>query len=246
MTLRISASAIAPDLRFVVTAALANPGHIVPIGDVAVLAESTLPQSSAIPLYLRYADRDAAIATDGLDSLGELEVRLAEHLQVIAKTGPLTDLSLAALALDAVDRCFRQSGLWSGNIYLAGAGTIAAVLHLARSLQLVRPEPETVLRELAALELAYLFPVAGKFRASEYDGQIQYRLNGWGRSLAARLTAGHAGAAQANALQLKISQHLASENQRYASLLNDLDVARQHYRGNLLGAAQALPIPVLV
>ena len=46
-----------------------------------------------------------------------------------------------------------------------------------------------MLRELAALELVYLFPIAGKFRSGAYDGQIQYRLNGWGRALAARLTA---------------------------------------------------------
>jgi hypothetical protein len=103
-----------------------------------------------------------------------------------------------------------------------------------------------VLRELAALELAYLFPVAGKFRSGTYDRQIQYRLNGWGRALAARLATGSAGAARADALRLKIGQHLAIEGQRYSSFLSDLDVARQNYGGNLLGAALALPIAVLV
>jgi hypothetical protein len=53
--------------------------------------------------------------------------------------------------------------------------------------------PETALRELGALELVYLFPVAGRFRSGSYDGQIQYRLNGWGRALATRLTAARPG-----------------------------------------------------
>ena len=86
------------------------------------------------------------------------------------------------VALDAVDRCFRESGLWPGNIYLAGAEALygLALTH-GRHRWLFRG-PETVLRELAALELVYLFPVAGKFRSGAYDGQIQYRLNGWGRA----------------------------------------------------------------
>jgi hypothetical protein len=71
--------------------------------------------------------------------------------------------------------------------------------------------PETALRELAALELAYLFPVAGRFRSGSYDGQIQYRLNGWGRALATRLTAAPAGAAQASAYQQELNAHLARE-----------------------------------
>ena len=106
--------------------------------------------------------------------------------------------------------------------------------------------PEKVLRELAALELIYLFPIAGKFRSGAYDGQIQYRLNGWGRALAARLTAAPAGAAQAGAYRQELSAHLAREFERYGSFLSQLDVARQDYGGNRLDDALTLPIPVLV
>jgi hypothetical protein len=47
----------------------------------------------------------------------------------------------------------------------------------------------------------YLFPIAGKFRSGQYDGQVQYRLNGWGRALANRLAAGPFGTARAQVLQ---------------------------------------------
>lgn len=89
-------------------------------------------------------------------------------------------------------------------------------------------------------------PGRGKFRSGGYDGQIQYRLNGWGRALASRLAAGHAGTARADAFRLKIGQHLASESHRYASFLSRLDVTCQDYRSNPMDSAQALPIPVLV
>jgi hypothetical protein len=240
------AASIAPDLRFAAVGALADPGGAVPIGDMVLRVEGRFSRSSAVPLYLRYADRDAVIVADGVDGSEELETRLAEHIRAIAKAKTLDDLSVAVIALNAVDRCFRESGVWPGNIYLAGVGTLAAVLRLARDLEFVHRKPEAVLRELAALELAYLFPVAGKFRSGEYDGQVQYRLNGWGRALAARLMAGRTGAAQARVLRLKIGRHLASDGWRYRSFLSELDVARQDYVGNLLGAALALPIPVLV
>ena len=83
-----------------------------------------------------------------------------------------------------MDRCFRDSGLWPGNIYLAGAEALRLALDVMGDTPLFRG-PEPVLRELAALELIYLFPIAGKFRSGAYDGQIQYRLNGWGRALSA-------------------------------------------------------------
>jgi hypothetical protein len=245
MTLRISAALIPPDLRFAMTDALASPGHTARMDSVTLRAESQLPRS-AIPAYLRYADRDAIIAADGITSAGELAARLGAHIQATAEAAVADDLSGAVLALDAVDRCFRECSLWPGNIYLAGTGTLTAVLHLAQGPEPVHRDPGAVLRELAALELAYLFPVAGKFRSGAYDSQIQYRLNGWGRTLTARLTAGRAGEARASALRLRIGQHLASEKRRYASLLSKLDVARQDYRGNLLDEALALPIPVLV
>lgn len=107
-------------------------------------------------------------------------------------------------------------------------------------------DPLAVVRELAALELAYLFPVAGKFRAGRYDGQVQYRLNGWGRSLAGRLVAGRAGAACARDLRQAVRRHLAAESERYEVFLRGLDAGRQDYAGDVLAAALELPVPVLV
>jgi hypothetical protein len=173
MTVRVRAASIAPDLRFGAVGALADPAGAVLSGGVVLRAEGRLPQSPGIPPYLRYADRDAVIVAEGVNGLADLEVWLSEQIRAAAECGAFDDLSAAVIALDAVDRCFRESGLWAGNIYLAGAGALAAVLDLVQDAGPM--EPEAVLRELAALELAYMFPVAGKFRSGGYDGQVHPR-----------------------------------------------------------------------
>ncbi len=159
----------------------------------------------------------------------DVERELVRRIGVVAESGPVDDLSLAVIALDATDRCFRDSGLWQGNIYLAGTGALSRVLELAGIGEGGCREPLAVVRELAALELAYLFPIAGKFRAGQYDGQVQYRLNGWGRSLAERLAAGRTGAACTADLRRAVGQKLADEGERYEAFLRKLDVARQDY-----------------
>jgi hypothetical protein len=245
MTLRIPAASIPPDLRFGAADILADPAAGDLVGDVTLHAQGCLPPWDAFPNYLRYADREAILLAEGLDEPVELEACLAQVIREISGSGSFNDLDAAVVALDAVDRCFRESGLWPGNIYLAGAEALRLALDLMGDTPLFRG-PEPVLRELAALELVYLFPIAGKFRSSAYDGQIQYRLNGWGRALAARLTVAPAGAAQADTYRQRLSAHLAREFERYGSFLSELDVARQDYDGNRLDAALALPIPVLV
>jgi hypothetical protein len=247
MTLRARAGRIAPDIRFGAADALADPAGVVVAGDVTIRAESCLPSLPFIPRYLRYADREAVLVTDGVASLGEFESCLIERVHALADSSGSQDLGVAVIVLDAVDRCFRDAGLWPGNIYLAGPGALRAVVDLAEEdLCLLPRGAEAALRELAALELAYLFPVAGKFRAGAYDGQIQYRLNGWGRALAGRLTAGRSGAARADLYRRAIAEHVGREYERYRSFLGGLDVGRQDYDGNKLNAALGLPIPVLV
>lgn len=250
MTLSVHAASIAPDLRFGVARALANPAGVVLAGGATIRTDSCLPPSPLIPRYLRYAHREAVLVIDGVGSLGELESCLSQRIHALAVSGDWGDwgdLGAAVIALDAVDRCFRAAGLWPGNIYLAGPATLRIVLDFAEEDAGLLPRgPELVLRELAALELAYLFPVAGKFRAGAYDGQVQYRLNGWGRALAGRLTAGQSGAAWADLYRRAIAQHVGREQQRYRSFLGGLDVGRQSYQGNKLDDALALPIPVLV
>lgn len=247
MTLQVRAASIAPDIRFSVAGALADPPGAVQIGKVTIRSKGSLPQSPAIPRYLRYAHREAVLVADGAGSIGEFEARLSERIRAVADSGAWDDLGTAVIALDAVDQCFRGAGLWPGNIYLARAATLRVVLDVAgEDAGLLSRGPELVLRELAALELAYLFPVAGKFRAGTYDGEIQYRLNGWGRALARRLTAGEAGAAYADLYRRTIGQHLSREDQRYRSFLGELEVGRQDYQGNKLDGALVLPIPVLV
>lgn len=245
MKLRLPMTSIPPDLRFGAVDILADPATGDLIGDVKLHAQGCLPPSPAFPHYLRYADRETIIVADGIDEPAELEACLAQVIKEISGSGSFNDLDTAIVALDAVDRCFREVGLWPGNIYLAGTEALRLALDLMGETPLFRG-PEPVLRELAALELVYLFPIAGKFRSGGYDGQIQYRLNGWGRALAVRLTAAPAGAAQAGSYRRELRAHLARESRRYASFLSQLDVARQDYAGNRLDDALALPIPVLV
>jgi hypothetical protein len=246
VTLRVRASSIAPDVRFGVAGALADPGVAVLVGEAVVRAEGCLSASPAIPRYLRYADRDAVIVADGVVDCAAFDDCLDEHVRTLGESDAWDDLAGVVIALVAVDRCFRDSGLWPGNIYLAGTDALRLVLKLAGEGTRLRRDPEAVVRELAALELAYLFPVAGKFRSGAYDGQVQYRLNGWGRALGDRLTVGKAAAARAAAYQRAVAQHIDREHQRYASFLSGLDVARQDYGGNKLSGALALPLPVLV
>ena len=246
MTLRIRASSIVPDLRFGAARALADAASLVTVGGIVLRAEGCLPASPVVPVYLRYSDRDAVIVAEGIESVSELEPRLDEQVRAITESCVLDDLSAAVIALDAIDRSFRESGLWQGNIYLAGVGALTVALDLIGADGAAHREPEIVLRELAALELAYLFPVAGKFRSGEYDGQVQYRLNGWGRALAERLTAARAARARAGECRRKLSEHFASERDRYGSFLGKLDVARREYCGDWLDTALTLPIPVLV
>ena len=245
MTLRIPAASIPPDLRYGAADMLADPAVGDLIGDVTLHAQGCLPAWDPFPHYLRYADREAIIIAEGIDEQADLEACLAQVIREISGSGSFNDMDAAVVALDAVDRCFREAGLWPGNIYLAGTEALRLALDVMGDTPLHRG-PEPVLRELAALELAYLFPVAGKFRSGAYDVQIQCRLNGWGRALAARLTTAPAGAAQAGAYRRELSAHLACEFERYRSFLSQLDVTRQDYSGNRLDDALALPIPVLV
>ena len=164
-----------------------------------------LPASPGVPDYLRYCDRDAEVQVLGPGGPVDVARELGGRIDALGECGLVDDLSLAVIALDAVDRCFRAAGLWRGNVYLAGAGALTRVLELAGVEAGEYRDPLAVVRELAALELAYLFPVAGKFRAGRYDGQVQYRLNGWGRSLAGRLVAGRAGAACARDLRQAVA-----------------------------------------
>jgi hypothetical protein len=179
MTLRIPASSIPPDLRYAAADVLADPAAGDAIGAVTLHSQGCLPAWDAFPPYLRYADREAVMIAEGTGEQAVLEASLARVITEISDCGAFNDVDAAVLALDAVDRCFRQAGLWAGNVYLAGAEALRLALEVMGDAPL-RRGPEPVLRELAALEVAYLFPVAGKFRSGAYDGQVQYRLNGVG------------------------------------------------------------------
>lgn len=246
VSVQVPAGVIAPDLRYAVAPALAVPGDTQVIGHVAIQARGSLPPWRAVPTYLRYSDRNVVLTAEGVDTLDELEQCLGDHVQALGRHRDLDDLSAAVVALDAADHCFRESGLWPGSVYLAGTGALGALLEVAGVAGPRFREPEMVSRELGALELAYLFPIARRFRAGDFDGQVQYRLNGWGRAVALRLAGSPAGADRAAACRAAISVHLAQERRQYAAFLGQLDPARRDYPENRVDQALKLPIPVLV
>jgi len=241
---RIRLSSLPPDLRFGLVGTIAHPEAFPTLAHMSVHVTGCLSASPTAPAYLRYSDRDAELLVIGIGEPLDVERELAERIHAMGECEEIDDLSAAVVVLDVVDRCFRDAGLWRGNVYLAGGAALPAVLEIVDAG--FRREPAIVMRELAALELAYLFPIAGKFRSGKYDGQVQYRLNGWGRALAARLSAGPVGAARAGEYRELFGRHLAEEGEKYASFLRELDVARQDYRGDILDRAMELPIPVLV
>lgn len=244
MTLRIRLASLSPDLRFALAGAIAHPEAFPWPGGVSVAVASCVPEPPAAPAYLRYADRDAQLVVDLVDEDFDIETRLADRIQAVGMSGELDDLALAVVVLNAVDSCFRGSGLWSGNIYLVDEPALAGALEIAGARPGLCRDSVDVMRELAALELAYLFPVASKFRAGMYDGQVQYRLNGWGRALALRLAVGRT-AERAFEFRHLIARDLAAEHEEYASFLRELDVSRDS-ASDLLFGAMRLPIPVLV
>ena len=245
MTQKVPLALISPDLRFALADVIAFPQNGTTVGDLDVLILSCLRGWPVEPAYLRYADRDAELIVLRPDQPVDVDQELASVIHGRGESGELDDLGRAVVLLDAVDACFRECGLWGGNAYLAGGWALTAALQIGGGDVSGCRDPVTVMRELAALDLAYLFPVAGKFRCGRYDGQFQYRLNGWGRALAGRLTVGRT-AERASEFRRLIGAHLAAEHGRYASFLKRLDVTRQDYAGDLLDQAMQLPIPVLV
>lgn len=244
MSLKIPLSLISPDLRFALASPIAYSEDLYQIGDESFVVTSCVPEPPAAPAYLRYADRDAELFVPRVDEDFRVEERLAERIHEVGLSGDLDDLALAVVVLDVVDSCFQESGLWGGNIYLVDEPALAAALEIAGA-RPGRRDSVRVMRELAALELAYLFPVAGKFRAGMYDGKVQYRLNGWGRTLGRRLAVGRT-AELAGEFRERIGRHLADEHELYALFLRELDVGRHGSTSDLLSGAMRLAIPVLV
>jgi hypothetical protein len=102
-----------------------------------------------------------------------------------------------------------------------------------------------LLRELSALELIYAFPVASRFRCGGYDGEVQFRLNGWGRALAGRFPWPLTAASRERAHAV-LRTHVDENRTAYVRHLASFDLSRQAYSADLFADAQLLPVPVLV
>jgi hypothetical protein len=156
------------------------------------------------------------------------------------------DLNLV-LALAVWDSEFRAAGLYAGNIYLASEASVRPLLRVVG----LPSEPDVVaddeldesLRRLVEVELIYRFPVAVKFRG-EFGPDKQFRLNGWGRRLASRVTS-DLGVDRTDALHTAAARHLELHRALYAAhmdLLADLDA---HPVGSAWTSSTQLPVGVL-
>lgn len=246
MTFTLSSSLVPPDIRFAAVPALVHPGsRRLPLGEDSILwVRTTLPNSESMPAYLLLADRDAQLVADGVQSDEQLLELLTLSLKQECEQLQ-ADLALLVGAMEMLDQVFRAAGLWQGNIYLAGYESLESLTRILSWSSATSADTPKMLRELQALELIYLFPVASKFRRGCYDGDVQFRLNGWGRSLARRLPWPLTSAMKDSARAL-LAAHVDIYRNAYARHLDSFDVNQQEYAADLFTAARCLPIPVLV
>ncbi|MFI9411922.1 hypothetical protein [Nocardia gamkensis] len=150
------------------------------------------------------------------------------------------------LALALWDDEFTASGLFPGNVYLASEEAGLRLLNLCGIAASVRHPSALngVLRELFSAELIYRFPVALKFRG-RFGTERQFRLNCWGRQLAARVVRHPGNAVLAARLRDDIREHLTEYYEQYRkhmALLSDLSA---HPAGAAWLSATGLPVGVL-
>jgi hypothetical protein len=246
MKLSLLSSQVPPDIRFAAAPVLADPAvKQLQLGDNATLrARTALPSPELLPTYLLYADRGSVLIADGMQSKKHLLQKLSLCLrQEVEK--PHADLALAVGAMEIVDEVFRDVDLSKGSIYLAGQKSLDSLNSVISWLRPGGANVQTLLRELQSLELICLFPIASKFRNGAYNGDVQFRLNGWGRSLARRSPWPITPAMRTEAKDL-LTAHVCAYREVYARHLGSPEVSRQAYADDLFLAACDLPIPVLV
>lgn len=247
MSYEVLAVALPPDLRFAAAGPLGQPGVPFDVGGSEVRARGEIPEDVEVARHLRYADRGSVLIVDA-EPVKDARLWFGDAIDRGVGASPPA-LTAAVLTLAAVDDAFRTAGLWRGNIYLAGVDALRAaqqIAGLATDSHAGRAESLNTLRELQSLELVYLFPVAPKFRRGVYDGEIQFRLNGWGRALANRLTLCASWSQRARGAGEAVQRHVVAERAQYAEFLSDLDLVKQEYAGDRLEDSRRMPIPVLV
>ncbi|MGF6884908.1 hypothetical protein ABIA39_008601 [Nocardia sp. GAS34] len=199
----------------------------------------------------QWADRVSAVVIDHAPELEAAEFldRLIDEFATAA--GEDLDLCPAvgiAMLLALWDSEFRASGLYGGNIYLASAGSVAALGDVAgwsAPLLVDAGVLERVLLSMASAELLYQFPVAAKFRG-EFGPDRQLRLNCWGRQLAERVIRGGAATTRITAARERIRHHLENYDGQYRRHMEVLAHLEDYQPGHAWACARSLPVGVLV
>ncbi|WP_280243773.1 hypothetical protein [Nocardia abscessus] len=169
-----------------------------------------------------------------------------DELVVVGDEDAIVTAVQVMLALALWDDEFTASGLFPGNVYLASEEAGLRLLDLCGIAMSVRQRSalDGLLRELFTAELIYRFPVALKFRG-RFGTERQFRLNCWGRQLAARVARHPGNAVLAARLRGDIREHLVEYHEQYRkhmALLSDLSA---HPAGAAWRSTAGLPVGVL-
>jgi hypothetical protein len=194
-----------------------------------------------LPAYLLLTYAETELVVHGAAGRDELVEGFEGALRrgVLFEMAP--DVARVALILDAWDSLFRESHLFTGNIYLGSDSALAELVEITAPGPVINPQ--SLLAELQALEIIYQFPVAYRFRGA-YDGVTQFRLNGWGRRLAHRLRENDLGSVEYSAVKSALESHLQRHEPAYRSHMEQL-LSNDGVVASVWESAMALPVAVL-
>jgi hypothetical protein len=142
-----------------------------------VTIESSLLECSIEPATKMH-DRSLRLRyPDSLSTIGLVQA-LNQWGLVCARDSAIADHVAVMEVAVAVDWAVRHTDLFAGNPYFASARSVGEAAEMGRVA--TRLPVEDVIVDLAACDLAYRLPLAGKF-AGCYASQYQCRANFWAR-----------------------------------------------------------------
>ncbi len=220
----------------------ATPTRDFGAGSVGIAPDQTAPWSLG---EYGWAQKVSIDCPQGKEPDEFLDAAVGE-IVAAADEDPLVTAVQVVLALALWDEEFTASGLFEGNVYLASEEAGLRLLELCGVATSVgkRSALDRLLRELFAAELIYRFPVALKFRG-RFDAARQFRLNCWGRRLAARVTRHPANAALSARLREDIRTHLTEFRKPYLQHMALLEDLSARPAAAAWHSAAGLPVGVL-
>lgn len=231
---------LSPDLRAAMLDGARN-GTTTFVGKLSV--RIVLPSlQEQLPSYLAFHHCGADLCVSGSMSKADVIDEFERSIGAGELFESAPDLAQVVLALFAWDDLFRVLTLFDGNVYIGAQSSLDNLMQIAAAP--IAYETAKLLAELQALELIYQFPIARKFRG-HYDGTTQFRLNGWGRSLASLLLRSHEGKKVYSSANANLKLHLERHFERYCAHLQQLPTLLDESSERAWWSAKRLPVAVL-